>query len=270
MMNFWKYHGLGNDYLVVESSAELTSNQIQRICDRHYGIGSDGILVQVDGGDSAEFGVQIYNPDGSSAEKSGNGLRIFARYLFDTKQVSNQPFTVSTLGGLITAHVLTPNKVRVSMGRAVFEASESLQLNQKLFEAHIVSMGNPHCVIFDMDGVDTVEAHASQWGAALETHPRFPQRTNVQFAYVIDRANLYIAIWERGAGRTLASGSSSCAAAAVAYRLGYCDHKISVQMAGGSLNVEIDLQDGVILQGGVTKVGQGTISAEIFHQPHST
>ncbi|MGB1250420.1 MAG: diaminopimelate epimerase [Candidatus Promineifilaceae bacterium] len=261
-LKFWKYHGLGNDYLVIESRVALTSAQIERICHRNYGFGSDGILVQVAGGDSAEFGVKIYNPDGSEAEKSGNGLRIFTRYLFDTGQIKFDPVSILTLGGCVKAQQLDAQTVRVGMGQAMFDGvGEPIQLVSQALTAHVVSVGNPHCVIVS-DGVASAEHAATELGAQLETHPRFPNRTNVQFVHIIDRSRIYIAIWERGAGRTLASGSSSCAAAAVAHRLGLCDAAIQVDMAGGTLLVEIGDNWEIVLEGAVTKVGEGLISAE--------
>lgn len=264
-MHFWKYHGLGNDYLVVKAYQPLSPAMVRRICHRHLGIGSDGILVQAKGERAAQFGLKIYNPDGSSAEKSGNGLRIFARYLYDTRQVDRQPFIIATDGGHVTAHVLSPQQVEVSMGKALYAGATVLTLaNGQQFEAHVVSMGNPHCVIFCDERIDAVEALASRWGGELEHHLHFPNRTNVQFVRVLARDQIYIAIWERGVGRTLASGTSSSAAAAVAQRLGYCDQRVTVQMAGGSLEIRLGSDGGVVLRGEVTQVGSGTISAEIF------
>lgn len=261
-LRFWKYHGLGNDYLVVDTAHDLTAAQIQQICHRNYGIGSDGILVQTKG---IALGVKIYNPDGSEAEKSGNGLRIFTRYLYDTDQIGTQPVPIETLGGTVTAQQLDAQTVRVGMGKVAFEALHApLTLpDNKTVAAHIASIGNPHCVLFG-ESLAEVERLATELGPALETHPRFPKRTNVQFVHVVDRATIYIAIWERGAGRTLASGSSSCAAAAVAQRLGYCDRQIAVQMAGGTLQVTIGTDSDLVLEGQVVKVGEGVISAEIL------
>ena len=218
-MRFIKYHGLGNDYLVFGSATEkfsLTTEQIQRLCHRNFGIGSDGILVPTLR--SSHPQVQIFNPDGSEAEKSGNGLRIFARWLFDEGLVGADPFFVQTLGGQVRCCMLEGGRVvQIEMGQVVFETSEVLPSLADVPTVHIANIGNPHCVVF-CESISSEEAKAV--GPLIENHPRFPNRTNVQFVQVIDRQNIKLEIWERGAGYTLASGSSSCAAAAVAVKLG--------------------------------------------------
>lgn len=258
---FWKYHALGNDYLVLEDSPDhLTPERIQRICDRHRGIGADGIFVR-DRHDG--FGLRIFNADGSEAEKSGNGLRIFARYLWDQGEVGVQPFEVMTKGGRVMCCILDGGRiVRVDMGQAQFIAlQQRLHIGSHDLVYSAVSIGNPHCVIF-RSGTSADEARA--FGPLIETHARFPQRTNVQFVQVIDRSHLKIEIWERGAGYTLASGSSSCAVAAVAHRLGLCDQSVTVSMPGGELAVEIGDDDHICLTGPVTRVARGVLFDEIY------
>ena len=276
MIHFTKYHALGNDYLVVEADGidrRLTPAAIRRICHRQFGIGSDGILVRGTDDPQGRITLRIFNPDGSAAEKSGNGLRIFARYLWDTGVVRETPFPVITQGGLVTCQVLAQGQmVTVEMGQVSFTSTdipvlgpprevlqETLRVDGQAVEYSAATLGNPHCVIL-RDHVS--EAEARRLGPLLETHPQFPQRTNVQFMAVIDRSNIRLAIWERGAGYTLASGSSSCAAAAVAYRLGLCDAAITVHMPGGQLAVELSEPFAARLTGPVVKVGEGVIAPE--------
>lgn len=279
-MHFCKYHGLGNDYLVIEPSEvgqELTVNQVRLICNRNYGIGSDGILLGPSATSEADFGLRIFNPDGSEAEKSGNGLRIFARYLWDRELVGSEPFTIMTAGGKVRAQVNDSGRsVTVDMGHVSFDSSKIPVLGQPREVLNEVitadgqdfcfcaaSVGNPHCVVL-CDSVSSAEV--KRIGPLIENDPRFPNRTNVQFLTVIDRANIRIEIWERGAGYTLASGSSSCAAAAVAHKLGLCDAEITVHMPGGQISVSIAEDFAITMTGPVTKVCEGAISEEALKQ----
>ncbi|MGP8219082.1 MAG: diaminopimelate epimerase [Limisphaerales bacterium] len=275
---FTKYHALGNDYIVIDSKnlpSPLTPTQVKTICHRNYGIGSDGILLGPLPSKKARFALRIFNPDGSEAEKSGNGLRIFSRYLWDKKLVRQNNFTLETPGGLVQAEVLDQGKtVRVEMGRVSFWSdeipvtgprreviNESIHLPGQRFNFCAATVGNPHCVL----PLPKISAElARQYGPLLETHLRFPNRINVQFMKVIDRKNIQIEIWERGAGYTLASGSSSSAAAAVAYKLGRCDREISVHMPGGVIAIEIGDGFAIRMTGAVTKVCEGTIALEMF------
>lgn len=279
-MKFFKYHGLGNDYLVInptEIKGELTEIRIRLICHRNYGVGSDGILLGPLESAECDFGVRIFNPDGSEAEKSGNGLRIFSRYLWDQELVRSEPFTIETAGGNVTSQVHEGGKeMTVDMGNVSFESTkipvtgdsrevmnETLTFGSVDFTFCAATVGNPHCVIL-RDEISAEEAR--KWGPHIETDPRFPNRTNVQFMKVLDRSNIQVEIWERGAGYTLASGSSSSAAAAVAHKLGLCDSEISVHMPGGNLHISIKDDFFITMTGPVTKVGEGIISEEIFEQ----
>jgi len=279
-MKFSKYHALGNDYLVIDPKdfqGPLTADHIKVICHRNFGIGSDGILWGPLPSSKALFGLRIFNPDGSEAEKSGNGLRIFSRYLWDERLVKEAPFSIETLGGVVQSHVLDRGKVvRVEMGRVSFWSDEipvigsrrevlqeSIVTAGKQFSFCAATIGNPHCVL-PLTEVTSELAH--QYGPLLEVHPNFPKRTNVQFMKVLDRKNIQIEIWERGAGYTLASGSSSSAAAAVAYRLGLCDASLSVHMPGGTIEIEIRQDYSILMTGPVTKVGQGFMAEEIFQK----
>ena len=277
-MNFHKYHALGNDYIILDPAevpAVPAAEQIRTICHRNFGIGSDGILYGPLKTEHADFALRIFNPDGSEAEKSGNGLRIFARYLWDRKKVTKRPFRVSTPGGIVTAQLARDgSSVTVEMGKVCFNSAEipvagpprevineTIQIDGRNFTFCAATIGNPHCVILSDD---ISEAQARRFGPVIERDSRFPNRTNVQFMKIMDRANIRIEIWERGAGYTLASGSSSCAAAAVARRLGLCDSNITVHMPGGQIEIVVSDDFSVRMTGPVTKVADGAISDEIF------
>lgn len=279
-MRFYKYHALGNDYIVLnpeELEGELTSLQIRLICHRNYGAGSDGILLGPLDAQGADFGLRIFNPDGSEAEKSGNGLRIFSRFLWDQGKVQDRPFTVLTPGGRVESRVHGQGRLAtVEMGRVSFESSkipvvgeerevlkEILTVQGEPLTFCAGTIGNPHCVVL-MEEVS--EERARRLGPHIETNPIFPKRTNVQFMKVLDRGNIQIEIWERGAGYTLASGSSSSAAAAVAHRLGLCDGSITVHMPGGELAITVSEDFSIVMTGPVTKVCEGALSEEIFTQ----
>ncbi len=274
-MIFHRYHGLGNDYLVCHQSvaALLSNEQIQRLCDRHYGIGSDGLLIDHDDADIPS--LRIINPDGSEAEKSGNGLRIYARYLFDIGRVAHEPFLVNTPGGQVRCEVTEgAHQVIVDMGQAKFssaalpasvEGDEALALplvaGGHSLSATLVSMGNPHCVI-RVDELDL--GLVKQLGSEIETLPIFPKRTNVQFVQVLDRNNITIGIWERGAGYTLASGSSSCAAASAMRKLGLVDENVTVHMPGGKLAISFSGDFQVNMRGPVQKIATITLDNDCF------
>ena len=276
-VKFWKYHALGNDYLVLDPCdlpAPLTTEQVQAICHRNNGVGSDGILLGPLPSEKALFGLRIFNPDGSEAEKSGNGLRIFSRYLWDRKRVGEEEFAIETPGGVVKAAVFDHGQmVRVGMGKVSFWSdeipmtgprreviSESIQAGGKSFTICAANIDNPHCVVL----LATTPELAKQFGPLIEQHPDFPNRTNVQFLKVRDRGNIEIQIWERGAGYTLASGSSSSAAAAVARKLGLCDPSVAVHMPGGRLAIQIGEGFDITMTGPVTKVAEGVIADEMF------
>ena len=280
-MKFHKYHALGNDYLVLDSKnfeKVPSSEAIRRICHRNLGIGSDGILWgTLNQGEGKEnFNLRIFNPDGSEAEKSGNGLRIFCRYLWDQHQVaSNASFRVKTKGGVVEATVHTDGQeVTVSMGKVSFDSNlipvkggarevlqEKLQIKDQVFEFSAASIGNPHCVIRTKQ---TSPEMAKKFGPMIENNRIFPNRTNVQFLEILDRKNLKLEIWERGAGYTLASGSSSSAAAAVARKLDWCDRELNVKMPGGTLQIIVQEDFQIIMKGGVTKLFVGEADSELF------
>jgi diaminopimelate epimerase len=277
-MRFYKYQALGNDYIVIPPIAApngLTAAEIIRICDRHYGVGSDGILLGPLPSLEADFGLRLFNPDGGEFEKSGNGLRIFARYLWDEGLVQAAPFTIMTPGGRVTAQLFDQGRrVTVDMGQVSFDSTripvlgpprevlnETIEVAGRPLHYCAATVGNPHCVVL-MDEVNATIAHTL--GPHLESAPHFPNRTNVQFMQVLDRHNIRIEIWERGAGYTLASGSSSSAAAAVAHRLGLCDNAINVHCPGGVIEIGISPDWSIRMTGAVTKVCAGVMAAEAF------
>lgn len=277
-MNYSKYHAIGNDYLVIRPSdmeGELTPEMIRTICHRNYGVGSDGILLGPLESASCDFGLRIFNPDGSEAEKSGSGLRIFARYLWDRNLVGAGSFTVLTLGGAVRCEVSGEGKsVKVEMGEVHFESSkipvaggpravlnEAMEIGGQRLTFCAATVGNPHCIV--LSDQPTPE-EARRLGPLIEVEPRFPNRTNVQFMKVLDRHNIRIEIWERGAGYTLASGTSSTAAAAIAHRLGHCDQDILVHMPGGRIRIHFSNGFFATMTGSVTKVCDGVMAAEMF------
>lgn len=268
--HFVRSHGLGNDYLVMDSARlpfQLTPPRIQLICHRHFGVGSDGILLKVDN-PAADFAVRILNPDGSEAEKSGNGLRIFAKFLYDHRYTSRTEFTIHTRGGIVRAKlILTDDRctaVRVDMGRAQIDPHlTTLEVAGQKLAVTSLSVGNPHCVTIVPD-LKTVDLH--QWGPQIENHPAFPHRTNVQFAQVISRRAVRALIWERGAGHTLASGSSSCAVAAACYAKGLVDETVTVHMEGGDLTIEMNPQLELIMTGPVEEICAGDLSADLHRR----
>jgi diaminopimelate epimerase len=279
--SFIKSHGLGNEYIILDNrniDFKLTSDAIRRLCNVHYGIGSDGILLKVDS-EHADFGLKIFNPDGSEAEKSGNGLRIFCKFLYDYQFTIDKEFFVETPGGIVRANILEENQgkavlISVDMGKAIFKSreipvdsdipefiGEKITAGDREFEVNCVSVGNPHCVVIrnELD-VDEIK----QYGPLLENHPIFPNRINVQFAKVIKRDEAQILIWERGAGYTLASGSSSCAVACVLVKRNLVDRNLKLIMKGGILAIEIDREWNIRMTGEVKETAKGTLSTELI------
>jgi diaminopimelate epimerase len=278
---FVKTHGLGNEYIVLDKDNiifELTDDLIKILCNVHFGIGSDGILLK-EMSDKADYKLRIFNPDASEAEKSGNGIRIFAKFLYDYGYVKSKTFTIETLGGIVKAEVIEERHgkafmIKVDMGSANFIASqipvkfdkeecfgEKLIIKDKEFLIHCVSVGNPHCSIL-MDEVS--EKLAREYGPLIENHSMFPNRINVQFVKVLSRKEIEIQIFERGAGYTLASGSSSTAVAAAMYKKGLVDSDVTIKMPGGTLRLEILPGFNMRMTGEVREVCSGILSNELF------
>ncbi len=282
MNKFVKSHGLGNDYIVLDKmdlSFDLTPEAIRLICHRNYGIGSDGILLLTNTGNSG-FDLKILNPDGSEAEKSGNGLRIFSKYLFEHGHTTEQSFFINTAGGKVQSDLKIENGlvkfVTVEMGKVTFTnteipvggeerevVNEEFRINGDIFNITSLSVGNPHCVIFT-DELDV--NYVKKVGPLIENNDLFPNRINVQFAKVISRSSVEILIWERGAGYTLASGSSSCAVAAACVKNGLTDSVVNVLMPGGQLDIEVREDWSIKMKGPVEEVSTGEISHDMVQK----
>lgn len=269
MPHFVKSHGLGNDYIVMrpdELPFALTEENIRLICHRNLGVGSDGILAP-EPPKRGDFAVRIYNPDGSEAEKSGNGTRIFAKYLYDYGYTTKTHFTIDTLGGLVSADVVvTDGRVTgatMNMGPATVLPLTEIDVDGERLAVIGISVGNPHCIVLT-DDLAKVDFY--RLGPKIETHPAFPNRTNVQFAQVVTRDEVKILIWERGAGETMASGSSSSAVAAACRHAGLVDDDVRIVMAGGTLRIRTDERGDLWMSGPVEEVCSGDLSPELLRR----
>lgn len=273
-----KYHGLGNDYLVLDPNKNglpLQTRNIEMICRRNFGVGADGLLygpIMEDG----KIKVRIFNPDGSEAEKSGNGVRIFAKYLLDEGYIKGPKFSLATLAGDVEIEFMQEDGsvMRVDMGKPVYagKGMEVAGMPGEVVNAHMrfhdndynttcLSVGNPNCVIM-MEEVTPQKAKAL--GPYVEGADYFPNRINMQLCKVIDRQNLAIEIYERGAGYTLASGTGACAAAAAARRMGLVGDKVTVHMPGGSLLIELEQDGNIYMTGTVGTVGEFVLAENFF------
>lgn len=277
-MQFSKYHALGNDYLVVPAAhfdRPFTAGEIRKICRAHTGMGADGILWVTVQPETRHYAVRIFNPDGSEAAMSGNGVRIFARFLWDSGYINDEPVEVATPAGIARAFVDSRGaRVSLALPRPSFSSAdipvsgtvrdvvdEEIEAGGRAYRFTAVTVGNPHCVIV-LPAVSADEARTA--GPLIEHDPRFPERVNVQFVQVLDSSRIRLEIWERGAGYTLSSGSSSAAAAAATHRLGLTATRLTVEMPGGALSAEIGADGTVTISGPVVKVCQGTLAAEIL------
>lgn len=278
MILLYKYHGLGNDYLIYDPAknhAPLSEELIKYLCNRNYGAGSDGILYGplTDTASPENITLKIYNPNGKEAEKSGNGIRIFAAYLKDFGYVFEDTCTIKTAGGTAFCTYLdgSSSHTRIYMGKGITDAttfpivdiggsimdcemvSKPLTFNKCLYYVTCVNLGNPHCVI---PLVNISKEMALRLGPYVENSPHFPNKINMQLMKVIDAHNIAIEIYERGAGYTLASGSSSCAAAFCAHSLGLTENKVKVHMPGGCLDIEISEDKDIYMSGEVKYIGE--------------
>jgi diaminopimelate epimerase len=262
-----KYHALGNDYLFVNSIEEEfpSPDFIRCVCHRNFGIGADGILY---GGFShGKFTVTVVNPDASVAEVSGNGVRIFARAMLDCGHVSaGDEFLIDTHFRKVTCKIISETEISVDMGIPLFSApnlptelgfEHKIEVNGREYTYYAVSIGNPHCVTF----VDSlIHGHVLTDGPVLENNPAFPEKTNVQFARILGENDIEVEIWERGAGYTLASGSSSCGVFAVARELGKCAQSTRIRMPGGILYVEETKIGSIVQSGPVERIAECIVS----------
>lgn len=274
-MRFVKMHGLGNDFILVER-ADLTGEidlegLALRLCNRHFGIGADGLII-VDRSDWADVKMRIYNADGSEAEMCGNGVRCFAKYVYEKGIVEKNPINVETLAGIVVLQ-LEMEKERVTgvcvdmgeprldrreipmLGEAGPVIGEPLTVGKRQFSITAVSMGNPHCVIF----TDNLEVEdLSELGKEIENHPLFPKKTNVEFAQILNPREIVMKVWERGVGETLACGTGACAVAVAANLNGLTERSVIVSLPGGKLNINWNERDNhVYMTGPAEKVFEG-------------
>jgi diaminopimelate epimerase len=269
-MKLAKWQGLGNDYLIVEQSAlpgKLTIPAIGLLCDRHLGVGSDGILLNAPLTGSVPGAVarmRVLNPDGSEPEMCGNGIRMFARYLARTGSVDAEEFAIETLAGPIRPRLLADGAVRVDMGRAVLR-SDSLEVAGARYDYTFVDVGNPHCVIvvddpatFDVTGI----------GPLIERHAAFPHRANVEFIKLESDGSVRMRVWERGVGETQACGTGATAVGAACVCMGLARSPVLVHLEGGDLTIEVDPgQDyRVFMTGPAEEVFVCELSAELVRR----
>jgi diaminopimelate epimerase len=265
-MRFSKWHGLGNDYLLLERAdvgRPLEPALVRRLCDYHLGIGSDGILEVLDAeGPRAE--IVIWNPDGSTAELSGNGTRIAARWLARRSGASD--VTVAVGAREVVARMREGLEVETDMGRVEVGAPETLAVDGADLEFTPVSVGNPHAVIRR----EPERAELLRLGPLVENHERFPARTNVQLVRIDSPRDATVGVWERGAGETLSSGTSAVAVAAAAIANDWCESPVTVHLAGGDMRVELDESMNARLTGAAQEICTGDVSEELLAEVGET
>ena len=273
-----KYHGLGNDYLIYDpnrNACELQERQVEALCRRNLGVGADGILYGPFF-DGDKMRVRIFNPDGSEAEKSGNGIRIFSKYLKDMGYVTEESYVLHTKAGETRVKFLNEqgDLMRVDMGYPEFVAkeipvvgfegeivNEAIFFGDNFYNATCVSLGNPNCVLM-LEEVS--QKKAMQLGPYVENSRYFPNRINMQLCQVLDRENIQIEIYERGAGYTYASGTGACAAAAASHKMGFVGDRVTVHMHGGELLVEFARDGRIDMTGPVVYIGSITLAEQFF------
>ncbi len=277
-LRFTKMHGIGNDFVVINAISQqvnLTAQQIQRIADRHFGVGCDQLLlVEASQLPNVDFRYRIFNADGGEVEQCGNGARCFVRYVHDHGLTTKQEVLVETAKGLITLSIEHNGQVKVNMGAPRFAPQEvpflvesqalsySLLLAENTVQISALSMGNPHAVQV-VENTET--APVQTLGPLIESHAQFPQRVNAGFMQVINRAHIKLRVYERGSGETLACGSGACAAVVAGIRLGLLDHTVAVEMRGGKLSIHWQ-GDGepVWMTGPAETVFEGSLQLEDF------
>ncbi len=276
-IDFTKYQGLGNDFILVDnrSSSEpvITSQQAVKLCDRHFGIGADGVIFALPGENGSDYSMRIFNSDGSEPEMCGNGIRCLAQFIADLEGTSNDSdrYRIHTLGGMITPQLMPNHQVKVDMGVPKLLAAEipttlvsgdkkaidqPLQVADKSWDVTCVSMGNPHCVTFV---ADVAAINLEVIGPQFEHHSAFPQRINTEFIQVVRPDYLKMRVWERGAGITLACGTGACAAIVAAVLTGRSDRTATVELPGGCLEIEWSSSDRLYMTGPATPVFTGKI-----------
>jgi len=275
-MEFTKMHGLGNDFILInalEDEKDVDYYELApKLCDRNFGIGADGLLIILPS-EIADIKMRIINSDGSEAEMCGNGIRCFAKYVFEKGIINKTRMEVETLAGIIIPEIMLNNNkvvsVRVNMGEPQLDRAkipmegppgpvikEKLKVLDNEFEITAVSMGNPHCVIFvsDLTAIDI-----NKWGPLLEKHPVFPRKTNVEFVHIINPAEAVMRVWERGAGITLACGTGACATIVAGVLNNLLNRKATIKLLGGELEIEWAENNHVYMTGPAEEVFRGTI-----------
>ncbi len=264
-IKFEKWQGLGNDFIILEN-ADATSDLAKILCNRNFGIGADGLFSAVKfdrthGPENADIAWKFYNSDGSIAQMCGNGMRCFAKYVYDKGIIRKQKFSVQTLAGIVIPEILETGKVQVDMGLPVFDpariptkAENPLDFKVEGFNAAAVSMGNPHCVIFTDD--DTKKL-ALEYGPEIEVSPFFPEKTNVEFVKIKSRKQIQVDVYERGCGITLACGTGACASVVLGVKKGLLDDEVDVILPGGELKIQYTEGSHVYMTGDAKKVFSG-------------
>jgi diaminopimelate epimerase len=272
--NFSKWHGLGNDFVIVNGLEEKIDNYNDmaiKVCDRHFGIGADG-LVTILPSQIADFQMRIYNSDGSEAEMCGNVTRCIARYVFEYGLTNKKKITLETKAGIIKPELIFVDNVlstiRVDMGEPRLKRGEipmAGNVNEQVVNEVLlvdgsehritcVSMGNPHCILFvdDINSIDLCDL-----GPKIETHTAFPKKTNVEFVQVLSKQNLRMRVWERGAGITMACGTGTCATLVAAVLNGKTDRQATIELDGGELLIEWGLDNHIYMSGPAVEVFRG-------------
>lgn len=277
-IEFTKYHGLGNDFILIDNRAltepKLTPDQAIAWCDRHFGIGADGVIFALPGQDGTDYTMRIFNSDGSEPEMCGNGIRCMARFLADLETAETgkfqEKYRIQTLAGTITPKFESNGQITVDMGEPRLLASEipttltgekvidqPLEVAGKSWNVTCVSMGNPHCITF-VDDVAAIELE--KIGPLFEHHPVFPQRTNTEFIEVVRSDYLKMRVWERGAGITLACGTGACASLVAGVLNEKCDRRATIELPGGCLDIEWAADGRIYMTGDAEKVFTGSRS----------
>ena len=242
-----KMHGCGNDFVFMDydeyKKTGLELDELaKKLCDRHFGIGADGLIIPFPKDGTTDIACEYYNSDGTSAQMCGNGMRCFARYVYDNGLVDKKSFTVKTRAGIIKPEILENGNIKVNMGNPIleenlvpFKGEKLITINSEKFEINPISMGNPHCVIFTQE--NTLEM-AKKFGPELEKHPYFPEKTNVEFVRIINRNEIEMSVFERGCGITLACGTGACASVVASVLNNLTENNVKVNLLGGAVNVE--------------------------------
>ena len=253
-----KMHGCGNDFVILdyaeynkgldEERWQDMSDAAKKLCDRNFGIGADGFIIPNTNTENTDIGWFFYNSDGTTAQMCGNGIRCFTKYVYDKGLINKTEFTVNTLAGIITPKLLENGQIRVNMSKPVLESSKipfvpennlnyKLPIKDKIFVGNAISMGNPHFVIF-VDENENILRLAKEYGPLLEKAFEFPEKTNVEFAKIINENKIELRVWERGCGITQACGTGACATTVAAILNGFAEHSVDVKLLGGTVHID--------------------------------